>query len=339
VKTLHYSFIAALAAALVLTSPAHAAGRRPSDVPNGETVRVTRVIDGQTIEVSRAGGTATVRYLGITLDDCQATAATNANRALVLNKLVRLETDSAVNDINAAGQLQRFVYVLDGRMTSEEMISAGIARTETLNPAQKHQVGLTQLEANAARANRGGWAGCNWPKSAAVTGGCTIVSVERLLENVSPLPELASLQPGACVTVFKAANAASGEWTGQTRYFPAGSVVSKGIMYARWKDATLLITPDANGLLQGHVVRDTFRARLTPFDRGQFQNREPGATQVNLRAIEPDPSDATLLTLSNPRTQLFRVRADGQLETLTDVLVYVSGTYKAPRYTPLGVVE
>ena len=94
----------------------------PSDVPAGEDAKVTRVIDGETIEVTINGAPFTVRYLGIdapNASECYTGQARTANFNLVNGKRVVLEKDATNAD--AEGRLLRYVYLLDGRMAQEEL--------------------------------------------------------------------------------------------------------------------------------------------------------------------------------------------------------------------------
>ena len=81
-------------------------------------VLVTRVIDGDTIEVSIADTIYTVRYIGIDtpeLDDKRPTfraiaqEATIYNRQLVEGKTIRLEKD--ISETDQYGRLLRHVYI------------------------------------------------------------------------------------------------------------------------------------------------------------------------------------------------------------------------------------
>jgi len=94
---------------------------------------VTRVIDGDTIEVSIAGESYKVRYIGIDtpeLDDKRpkfcalAQEATRYNRELVKGKTVRLEKD--ISETDQYGRLLRYVYVGD-IFVNAELVRQGLA--------------------------------------------------------------------------------------------------------------------------------------------------------------------------------------------------------------------
>ena len=235
------------------TAPALAAGRKPSDVPSGDTVRVTQVLDAATIEVTLNGVPTLVRYLGITTptnSECLAQQAAQANTTLVNGKLVRLERDAT--DKDDQGRLLRYVYVLDGRMAEEELLAAGLARANAVEPNVKYTRGLTAIESGAVAKKIGGWARCGWQTIATAprNDGCIIVEVERLMERRADLPELARVKPGDCVFIHKAVNAASPEWAGEYIFQPAGTVVTPSTMYVRWKDSFMLMSLEKDGIVE-----------------------------------------------------------------------------------------
>lgn len=137
--------------------------------PVGPTVSatVTRVADGQTIEVSIGGETALVRYIGTSItvtSDPSASGpsvvqqATAANVALVARQTVVLEQD--VSQADAAGRLLRHVWVQNGgRLTlvSLALVSLGLARAESSPPDLRYDELLRAAEDEARDAGRGLW--------------------------------------------------------------------------------------------------------------------------------------------------------------------------------------
>jgi len=104
------------------------------------TGRVTRVVDGDTIEVELGGGTERVRYIGIdtpewTDDRAEARArardATEANRRLVAGRRVRLELDVEKRD--RFGRLLAYVWVGD-TLVNETLVREGHAVPYTVPP-------------------------------------------------------------------------------------------------------------------------------------------------------------------------------------------------------------
>ena len=124
----------------------------PSDL-----VRVTKVIDGDTIEV--AGGER-VRYIGINTPEVYPAVepygmeAWVANERLVGKKKVRLERD--VTDRDRYGRLLRYVYV-DDLLVNAELVRLGLAWAKAYPPDTKYQRMLEQAEQEAKAAGLGIW--------------------------------------------------------------------------------------------------------------------------------------------------------------------------------------
>jgi len=125
---------------------------------------VTRVIDGDTIEVDIIGMKFKVRYIGIDTPELHdkrlefralAQEATELNRELVEGKTVRLEKN--VSGTDSFGRLLRYVYVGD-IFVNAELVRQGLAWAEAYEPDTKYQDYLEELEAEAKQAGRGLWA-------------------------------------------------------------------------------------------------------------------------------------------------------------------------------------
>lgn len=124
----------------------------PSD---GELYEVTRVIDGDTIEVRTANGTQRVRYLGINTPErdevCYSDAA-RANAAWVEGQRVRLERD--VTDTDRFDRWLRYIYVGD-TLVNEEMVRNGWAEVVRYPPDEKFFNTFRRHEIAAAEAGLG----------------------------------------------------------------------------------------------------------------------------------------------------------------------------------------
>lgn len=101
---------------------------------------VTRVIDGDTIEVAVGDETKKVRYIGIDTpevgntrlsSECYAEEATKRNRELVEGKSVRLEKD--VSETDRYGRWLRYVYV-DNIFVNLQLVEEGYADAVTYPP-------------------------------------------------------------------------------------------------------------------------------------------------------------------------------------------------------------
>jgi len=126
-------------------------------------ITVTRVIDGDTIEVDIAGTIYKVRYIGIDapeLDDerakfCDlAQKATRYNRQQVEGKTVRLEKD--VSDVDKYERLLRYVYV-DDTLVNAELVREGLAWVKVYEPDTKYRDYLEELQTEARQAGKGIW--------------------------------------------------------------------------------------------------------------------------------------------------------------------------------------
>lgn len=123
----------------------------------------TRVIDGDTIEVSIGGETYTVRYIGIDtpeMDDDRpayrtlAAEATQANAALVEGQVVSLEKD--VSETDQYGRLLRYVFV--GHLfVNAQLVSGGYAWAKSYPPDTKYDSLFHDLESEAEDQGLGIW--------------------------------------------------------------------------------------------------------------------------------------------------------------------------------------
>jgi len=119
-----------------------------------DTALVTRVIDGDTIELQ---GGVRVRYIGIDApetDEPYYVEATEANRHLVEGRGVRLGGD--VEDEDEYGRLLRYVWV-DSTMVNAELISWGCAYSYSRPPNLQYRVQFLQLEKEAREQKLGLW--------------------------------------------------------------------------------------------------------------------------------------------------------------------------------------
>ena len=130
------------------------------------TARVTRVVDGDTIEVRLGGETEDVRYIGVdtpesvkpdTPVECYALRASHYNEALVEHETVRLVFDAERRDVY--GRLLAYVYLGD-RFVNAELVRRGYATTLTIPPNDRFAALFDRLQDEAADAGRGLWDAC-----------------------------------------------------------------------------------------------------------------------------------------------------------------------------------
>lgn len=122
-------------------------------VTSQETI-VTRIIDGDTIELSTG---ERVRYIGIDTPEryeCFFQEAKLANEKLVLNKKVRLVKDISQND--KYGRLLRYVYV-DKVFVNNHLVKEGYAYVSTYPPDVRFQELFIQSQQLAREKQKGFW--------------------------------------------------------------------------------------------------------------------------------------------------------------------------------------
>lgn len=141
--------------------------RPPERRVRGTRVYVSRVVDGDTIEVVMPSGkTEDVRYIGVdtpeTVDPsepvgCFGPKASHFNQALVEGKRVRLRFDQERRDYY--GRLLAYVY-LGKRFVNAELLRRGFARAIYYSPNGAHRYQFESIARRAGRAGRGLWGAC-----------------------------------------------------------------------------------------------------------------------------------------------------------------------------------
>jgi micrococcal nuclease len=158
------SLVLLILVALVLLRPWEELGR--DEGPASAWAYVTRVVDGDTIEVRLDGAEEDVRYIGVDTPEtvkpdtpvqCFGPQASSFNHHLVERRRVRLVFGDERRDVY--GRLLAYIY-LDGRFVNAELVRRGLARTLTIPPNDRFARRLKRLEIAAARAGRGVWGAC-----------------------------------------------------------------------------------------------------------------------------------------------------------------------------------
>jgi micrococcal nuclease len=134
--------------------------------PTSARVYVTRVVDGDTVEVEIGGREEDVRYIGVDTPEtvkpeepvqCFGPEASDFNHGLVEQKWVRLVFDRERRDVY--GRLLAYVF-LEGRFVNAELVRRGFARTLTIPPNTRYAKRFKRLQSAAAQAGRGLWGAC-----------------------------------------------------------------------------------------------------------------------------------------------------------------------------------
>jgi micrococcal nuclease len=161
--------IALLAAlALLIANSGVGAGDRPADPGRGVArARVTRVIDGDTIEIRLSGRRDEVRYIGIDTPEtvkpgtpvqCFGHRASAYNRRLTEGEVVRLVF--GVERRDSYGRLLAYVHA-GPTFVNAALIRRGLARSLTIAPNDRFAPRFHRLERRAAIAGRGLWGACS----------------------------------------------------------------------------------------------------------------------------------------------------------------------------------
>ncbi len=173
-RTLAFGLVAVLFALGLATQrlahtplPTSSASPTPAVALDGY-VRVARVVDGDTIELTDG---RKVRYLGMDTPEtvnpkkpvqCYGHEASAYNTSLVDAKEVKLVAD--VQDTDQYGRLLRYVYLPDGTFVNLALVQGGYARAYAWPPNIAHAKEFLTAQ-NAARISGVGlWSACPSPK-------------------------------------------------------------------------------------------------------------------------------------------------------------------------------
>ena len=168
---------------IVITS---GAGTPPAVAPV-TTREVTRVIDGDTIEVDFQGKLEKVRLIGVDTPEVSGQAepfgkeASNFTRTSLAGKHVRLEFD--VQERDRFGRLLAYVW-LGNSMFNEQLLREGFAQVATFPPNVKYVERFTQAQREARESKRGLWGLATAPTPVPIPGRVNIntASLEDLLK-------------------------------------------------------------------------------------------------------------------------------------------------------------
>ncbi|HUS59825.1 MAG TPA: thermonuclease family protein [Nevskiaceae bacterium] len=127
---------------------------------NVEVAIVTRVIDGDTIEIE---GGQEVRYIGIDTPEtvhpsnpveCYGKEASQKNKELVEGKEVKLEKD--VSETDKYGRLLRYVWLGD-MFVNEYLVKEGYAQSSSYPPDVRYQDRFLEAQRKAREEKKGLW--------------------------------------------------------------------------------------------------------------------------------------------------------------------------------------
>ena len=134
--------------------------------PASAAARVTRVVDGDTIEVLLGGRREDVRLIGVDTPEtvkpdtpvqCFGERASHFTKRRLTGSRVRLVFGVERRDVY--GRLLAYVYI-GGRFFNPILVRRGLARSLTIPPNDRFAPRFRHLELVAARAGRGLWGAC-----------------------------------------------------------------------------------------------------------------------------------------------------------------------------------
>lgn len=135
------------------------------------SVKVTKVVDGDTVEVEIEGVKKKLRYIGVntpeTVDprrvvQCFGKEASNENKRLVEGKNIYLEKD--VSETDKFNRLLRYIYLKldDGSLlfVNDYLVRQGFANASEYPPDIKYSDRFREAEREARENKRGLWGKC-----------------------------------------------------------------------------------------------------------------------------------------------------------------------------------
>jgi len=164
-----------------------------------QSARVTRVIDGDTIELENG---QKVRYIGIntpeTVDprktvECFGEEASAKNKELVEGKTIKLEKD--VSETDKYSRLLRYVYV-DNIFVNDYLVRQGFAYASTFPPDVKYQDQFRGAEQEAKGNSRGLWGTCQSNQNQSLSSQISTNTDCNIKGNISSSGEKIYHMPG-----------------------------------------------------------------------------------------------------------------------------------------------
>jgi micrococcal nuclease len=154
-------------AAAPAAAPPAVVAPAPDAEPSAQTFKVTRVVDGDTIDVDIAGKIERVRLIGMDSPEvadprktvqCFGKEASARATQVLSGQSVRLEADPSQVDRDIYNRLLRYVFLADGTNIDLQMIKEGYAHEYTYKVPYKYQAEFKAAEKEASAAKRGLWA-------------------------------------------------------------------------------------------------------------------------------------------------------------------------------------
>ncbi len=123
--------------------------------------KITKVVDGDTVDVEINGKKDVVRLIGINApetNECFGKEATDKAKEILNSKEVTLEPDSSQDDRDKYHRLLRYVFLSDGTNFGETMTRDGFAKEYTYKFPYKYQSIYKKAQQEAKDKKSGLWA-------------------------------------------------------------------------------------------------------------------------------------------------------------------------------------
>lgn len=185
---------------LAPTSEATTTAEKQVRVSEVEIGQVTRVVDGDTLEVLVDDQTMKIRVIGIntpeTVDprksvECFGQQASSEAKRLLENQQVRLETDPTQGDKDKYDRYLRFVWLENGNFDyGKQMIANGFAFEYTYQTPYKYQAEYKLAQQTAETEKKGLWAddACMIPATPTPSPAASVVSTSS--PKATPKPTI-----------------------------------------------------------------------------------------------------------------------------------------------------
>ncbi|MEO8084706.1 MAG: thermonuclease family protein, partial [Ardenticatenales bacterium] len=177
--------------------------------PDAALLRVVRVVDGDTIDVLRAGRAERVRLIGIdtpetadprTVVQCFGREAAARAGAMLAGKRVRIATDASQDEHDKYDRLLAYVWLEDGTFVNQALIAEGFAHEYTYDTPYRYQAEFKAAERQARERSVGLWSPdtCGGDtKQAAVSSGSSASGAAALPPVPPPAAPPAAPTPAA----------------------------------------------------------------------------------------------------------------------------------------------
>lgn len=169
--------------------------------PDPNPVKVSRVIDGDTIEIE---GGKRVRFIGIDTPEtlrpgtpvqCYGKEASAKTKELLDGQEIKLEKD--VSEVDRYGRLLRYIWKGD-TLINELLVKEGFAQVSTYPPDVKYQDRFLAAQKDARDNNRGLWSACQTSNETAQPVSTPVVkpAVKSTNTSFTPSPTISSGSSG-----------------------------------------------------------------------------------------------------------------------------------------------